>query len=151
MNITIKRPPITNSDTTISELYINDVLFCHVLEDKDRNLSTDRPDEVRALKIKHQTAIPYGSYEVVLGFSNRFQKVLPLLLRVPEFDGIRIHAGNTKEDTSGCLLVGDKVSDSKIANSRATMLNLMAILKKALKSEKVILTVVPNQNNNSLT
>lgn len=113
---------------TIGSLFIDDVFFCNTLE-----------DVVREKKIKHETAIPAGTYTVILSMSARFGKVLPLLLNVPNFEGIRIHAGNTAEDTSGCILVGENKIKGKILNSQATMAKLMEKLKgvKDIKIEIV--------------
>ena len=105
---------------TIGKLYIDGEFFCETLE-----------DVVRPAKIKHETAIPFGTYKVILTMSNRFKKVLPLLLNVPNFDGIRIHAGNTDADTSGCILVGENKVKGKVINSQLTMSKLMPILSKA--------------------
>jgi hypothetical protein len=82
---------------TISELSVNGVYECFILED------TVRP---KGVKIFGNTAVPAGTYNVVINFSNHFQKLLPELLNVPMFEGIRIHPGNTDVDTEGCLLVG---------------------------------------------
>jgi hypothetical protein len=82
---------------TISELSVNGVYECFILED------TVRP---KGVKIFGNTAVPAGTYNVVINFSNHFQKLLPELLNVPLFEGIRIHPGNTDVDTEGCLLVG---------------------------------------------
>lgn len=66
-------------------------------------------DEVRppSIKVKNETAIPDGTYEVVLSMSNRFKREMPEIRNVPGFQGIRIHGGNTHQNTSGCLLVAE--------------------------------------------
>jgi len=99
-------------------------------------------DVVRDVKIKGETAIPYGTYEVITNYSMRFKKVMPLLLNVPGFDGIRIHSGNTKADTEGCILLGyDKLPD-RIGNSRAAFEDFMPILQAGLKLGRVQIEVM---------
>jgi hypothetical protein len=108
---------------------------CFTLED------VVRPDGV---KIEGMTAIPPGTYEVVFTMSNRFKKVLPLLLSVPAFSGVRIHSGNKSTDTEGCILVG-QASDNKgtISKSKPAYCNLFAIIKKTLAAEKVFIEIRP--------
>ena len=66
--------------------------------------------------------IPLGTYRVILSYSRRFQALLPELVAVPGFTGIRIHAGNTKDDTAGCILVGRYQSgEAEIAESRVAL------------------------------
>jgi hypothetical protein len=117
---------------TIGTLSIDGVPFCDVIEDvnRDKNHDGDLSDPGEA-KVYGKTAIPFGTYKVVITPSARFKRELPLLLDVPEFEGIRIHSGNTNEDTHGCLLVGDNKVKGKVINSVATMERLMPILKKA--------------------
>lgn len=87
----------TNPDRNIiGDLHIDDEFFCHTLEDEKRS---------DGVKIKHKTAIPVGIYKVILTMSPRFKRVMPLLVDVPMFSGVRIHGGNTSKDTSGCPLV----------------------------------------------
>jgi hypothetical protein len=93
--------------STIGELFIEDVFFCYTLEDK-----------VREEKIKGKTAIPYGTYKVVIDLSNRFQRLMPHILDVPNFEGIRIHSGNTDKDTEGCIIVGMTKSKDFVGQSR---------------------------------
>lgn len=88
-----------------------DAWSCFTLEDRTRN-----PDEA---KVMHQTAIPRGRYRVLLTPSPRFGRVLPILEKVPNFTGIRIHPGNTATDTSGCILVGLRRHENRISQSRS--------------------------------
>lgn len=126
---------------TISDLYVNDVFFCNVLEDVDRGLAQDMSlSEIAAIKVHGATAIPYGTYQVINSFSPRFNKYLPLLLNVPGYSGIRIHPGNTELDTEGCLLPGVE-SKNKVINSRATFARLFSLLQKAEKTNKIVLTI----------
>lgn len=120
---------------TIGELYINEKYVTDTLEDRVR------PE---GEKVYGKTAIPEGTYEMVLSYSPRFKKILPEILNVPNFTGIRIHCGNSSADSSGCILVGtwdgekeDWVSDSKIAFNK-----LMSLLEEATNNkEKVTITV----------
>lgn len=100
---------------TVGRLYINNNYFCDTLEDRCRDLSKEK-------KIYSQTAIPKGVYKLVISYSPRFKRLLPLLLNVPFFEGIRIHAGNSSKDTSGCILVGTvkDVEKDWISNSKST-------------------------------
>lgn len=143
MEIKVIRPKIQDTPYTISDLYVNDVWFSNVMEDRDRNLHSNNIAEVKAKKVKHETAIPYGRYEIVMSYSERFKMLLPLLTNVPGYDGIRIHAGNTEADSSGCLLPGTK-SQNKVINSRATTSKLIKTIQDALKKEKVFITIVPS-------
>lgn len=130
---------------TIGRMSLNGVYFCDTLEDTDRGLNvTMSVDEVLAKKIKAQTAIPTGKYDVILTFSPRFKRVLPLLLSVKGYEGIRIHAGNTAEkDTEGCLLVGENKAKGQVINSRATLEKLMSVLLECEKrKEKISITIV---------
>ena len=116
---------LTNDVCTISHLYINNLYFCDVLEDKYRgnNLYENK-------KVYGKTAIPCGIYKVILTKSNRFGIITPEILKVPFFEGIRIHSGNTDKDTDGCLLVGKKLPEINfIKDSRKTFKELMAKLK----------------------
>lgn len=123
------------SSATIGELYVDGEHIADTLEDRVR------PE---GEKIYGKTAIPEGTYEMVLSYSPRFKKILPEILNVPNFTGIRIHCGNSSADSSGCILVGtwdgekeDWVSDSKIAFNK-----LMSLLEEATNNkEKVTITV----------
>lgn len=97
------------------------------------------------LKIPKKSAIPEGSYRVVVTKSQRFGKYLPLLVGVPGFEGVRIHAGNTSRDTEGCILVGQNLQVGKVLWSRITLEKLM----KLIENEKEIYLTIKNTWNNN--
>lgn len=113
---------------TLGSLFIFNEFECYTLEDADRYLECGS-----AIKIPGHTAIPRGEYEVVLDMSQRFKKITPRLLNVPQFTGVRIHSGNTEADTEGCPLVGREIGpDQKsILESRIAFDALMAKLRQA--------------------
>ena len=130
------------SKSTIGELTINGVFECFILEDKDRGMRQGMTiSELMALKVKTKTAIPTGRYEIVVSFSDRFKKMLPLLLDVPAYEGIRIHSGNTDEDTEGCLLPGKTKSADAVGSSRIAFTALFDKIKDALQREKIFINV----------
>ena len=97
------------------------------------------------LKIPKKSAIPEGSYRVVVTKSQRFQKYLPLLVGVPGFEGVRIHAGNTSRDTEGCILVGQNLQVGKVLWSRITLERLMKLIEN---KKEIYLTIKNTWNNN---
>ena len=116
------------------------------MEDTDRGLMFQMPlEEIKAKKVFGKTAIPTGVYEIVFSFSQKFQKMLPLLLNVPGYLGIRMHSGTTAEDTEGCVLPGVQKGEI-IVESRNTCKKLFAILTAALKKEKIYLFVTNYDN-----
>lgn len=118
------------SDYTIGKLYVDGEYFCDTVEDTDRGLSQDMKNStIEAKKIYGKTAIPTGRYKVTLTYSNKFGKTLPLLKDVLGFSGVRIHSGNTAEDSLGCIIVGENKIKGGVINSRATMERLMAKLR----------------------
>ena len=141
MELELTRSVKTNK-STIGELTVNGVFECFILEDKERGLRKDMPiSELIVMKIKARTAIPTGRYEIVVSFSDKFQKMLPLLLDVPAFAGIRIHPGNTDANTEGCLLPGKTKSPDMIGSSRVAFTALFDKIKAAMQREKIFITV----------
>lgn len=131
-----------SSISTIGTLHVNGALQCFTLEDfdRDKNKDGDLNDSGEA-KVFGKTAIPRGRYQVIISYSNRFKKNLPLLLNVPGFLGIRIHSGNTHADTEGCILVGETKSKDFVGNSRVAFADLMLKLEIASKREKIYITI----------
>lgn len=130
MEILVKR--IAKKETyTIGKMYIDGKYFCDTLEDKDRGLSQSMTEEeIRKRKVYGLTAIPTGAYKVIVNYSERFGKLMPLLLDVKGYAGVRIHPGNTPSDTLGCILVGRNTAKGMVTESRKTFLRLMEILKR---------------------
>lgn len=130
---------------TIGELLINGKKFSDTLEDKVRLLWSLLPfKQLLGVKIFGKTAIPAGRYQIVLAYSNRFKRTLPLLVNVPQFQGILIHGGNTEADTEGCLLIGKldpKTNTIYGAKSLGLLDKLMAILVPASKTGKIFITI----------
>ena len=124
---------------TMGRLTIDGEPFCDTLEPTDRHLDaiTMRPEQ----KLYGQTAIPTGSYPVVLTYSPRFKRTLPLLKNVPHFEGIRIHPGNSATDTSGCILVGRRLHSGRLTDSRQTMRQLMTTLTHRPQEQEISITI----------
>lgn len=129
MEILVKRMTRTG-ESCIGSMFVNGVFECFTLEDPER----DR-------KIYGRTAIPKGRYEVIINWSNRFKQLMPLLLNVPDYEGVRIHAGNDAADTLGCILVGTTRSPNFIGQSRAAYTALMKKLREVHKKEKIYIKI----------
>jgi len=128
---------IFTPEYTTGRLYVNDVVFCVTLEDCDRHLE-DNPNA----KVHGATAIPRGTYKVIVDYSNRFKRELPLLLGVPGFEGVRIHPGNTAQDTEGCILVGRSRTAGFVSDSRATFSRLFLLMDTAYEDKQEIEMVI---------
>lgn len=134
MELTLNRI-FLGSSATIGELLINDKHLCDTLEDRVR------PE---GEKVYGKTAIPEGKYEIELTHSPRFKKILPEILNVPNFSGIRIHSLNKAEESEGCIGVGEwNGKDTNwISNSRKTFDKLFKLLETANKNkEKITITI----------
>ena len=120
-----------------SKEYICDTLEPPVVETKSRltmaQVMSSHLNKVRALK---PFAIPPGRYAVVVTQSPKFKAWLPLLLNVPLFEGIRIHAGNTVKDTAGCILVGRNQEVGKVLDSRAWTRRIVKMLTEAWEHDR---------------
>ena len=125
---------------TIGELRINDIYFTDCLEDPVRDLNKDGDllDEGEG-KIPCDTAIPYGTYDIILSMSPKFKRVLPLLLDVLHFTGIRIHAG-TKSD--GCLIIGENTVPGKVINGKKYETKLIQMMLDAIYNNESIWIII---------
>jgi len=110
MLIEVKRFEFKDTHT-VGKMYVDGIYECYTLEDAVRN----------GTKVLGKTAIPIGTYKLIIDASTRFKQDMPHILNVPDFTGVRIHAGNTSADTDGCILLGstwagkDFIGNSKIA------------------------------------
>ena len=123
---------VYGSTFTLGEIQYNGDHFCYTVEDQVR--PADAP------KVPGKTAIPAGTYKVVLNWSPHFKRIMPLLLNVPNFSGIRIHSGYDADDTEGCIIVGYNLGSSYVLNSRTAYNDLMERLQ-AEDSEDITLEV----------
>ncbi len=105
MQITQRRF-VSDDDTTISLIYVDNRFMCFGLEDEYR------PD-----KVAGETRIDAGTYPVTLrtegGMTRRYATKFPglhqgmLWIRdIPNFEYVYFHVGNTDDHTEGCVLVG---------------------------------------------
>src|SRR5438046_4155525 len=111
---------VFTDDSTIGELFKGAEFLCYTLENTVR-------------KKRGQLAIPNGMYPMVIDYSVKFKRVMPHILNVPGFEGIRIHSGNTEADTDGCILVGKKKYENYIGESRKAYSEFMTKFESALK------------------
>lgn len=131
MEFTLKRK-IKTDRSTIGELWLGKKRICYTLEDKVRDKE----------KVYGKTAIPAGKYQVIMNFSNRFKTYMPLLIGVPGFEGVRIHAGNTDADTEGCILLGYTKGIDFIGESRKACKEVYSLIKSVEKKEKIWINIV---------
>lgn len=151
MKLKVIREILTPTET-LGSLFIDDKFFCYTLEDVDRKLNNDQSEEyIKAHKVKDQTAIPSGDYRVILSMSNRFKRIMPEVLNVKGFQGIRIHGGNTHKDSSGCILVAKQRNVNKPSSWQGIKnwvfgsqeKQLIVEMQKALsKGDKISLSIV---------
>lgn len=114
----------------VGRLYIDGVFFCNSLEDTDRGLQQFQSvSEILAAKIAGATAIPAGDYKVTRTYSPRFKRLVPQVMNVKGFSGVRIHAGNSSADTEGCILLGDNTMKGRLTNSRARVTKFETLLQ----------------------
>jgi len=129
-------------DRTLGELLIDDVHYCWTVEDTVREQwNGSRWVWDSDFKIPGKTAIPSGTYEIKITLSQRFQRPLPLLLNVPDFQGIRIHTGNTEADTEGCILPGAVKGAQGVLQSKVVFDPLFARLDAALSNRPVFIEI----------
>jgi hypothetical protein len=133
MELLLNRWPST-TEATEAQLYVDDEPFGYTLE-----------DVVRAVKIPHETAIPAGRYQIVLDQSPKFGRLMPHLLNVPNFTGVRMHWGNTAKDTDGCIIVAWERGVNFVGTSRKAFDQLFGLMQEAVAAnEQIWITIKDN-------
>lgn len=127
MELLLKRE-IKTIDFTLGTLFIDGVEFCKSVEDMER-----LPSE----KVFGKTAIPKGTYKVIINHSNHFNKDLPLLIGVENFEGVRIHSGNSASDSEGCIIIGMIRTINGVGMSRVAMQKFMERIKNQILTLKI--------------
>lgn len=123
---------------TIGRLYINGEYLCDTLEDKVRKIEKDGTGKIQGV-----TAIKAGKYLIQVTYSPKMKRLLPYLVNVPHFEGIRIHAGNTAADTEGCILVGYNKVVGRLLDSRKTEEKVTKLLLAAQEAgEKITIDIL---------
>ncbi len=141
MELKLKRT-IHTGKTTTGELWLNGRFECWTLEAPDRDLHQHLPlVEITRRKLLMTTAIPTGQYEMTLNWSNRWKMYMPLVMDVPGFAGVRLYADHVAASTDGCILLGCSTGQNNVYNSRMALRNLLAKLKGAERTEKMMLTI----------
>ena len=133
MELLLERTEKTKTYTAGRLSFVNELgkaYFCDTLEPSLHPTNHLRPK-----------AIPAGRYDVAVTWSPNFKRWLPLLLKVPNRSGIRIHAGNNPEDSSGCILLGRALLPGHVYNSRSTLEKLMQRLKERPEGEAIHITI----------
>lgn len=120
---------------TIGIFYVNGYRFSETVEDRDRGLNSSMPEsEILKIKVYGKTAIPTGTYRVILSVSQKFKGrawakkyggLVPEIVGVRGFAGVRIHPLNTAEDSLGCIGVGENKIKGGVINSTKYFYELM--------------------------
>ena len=131
---------------TIGKLYNENTFICNTLEDKIRDLNDLNHDgdfdDLNEGKVYGETAIPCGRYKVIVSMSHAIGRMLPLLLDVPGFTGIRIHSGATERNTKGCILVGENKRKGELINGPYYETYVRDMIETAIaKFEPVYITI----------
>jgi len=123
-------------------LFFENETICDTLEDivRDRNADGDLDDQDEG-KVYGETAIPYGTYELVVTYSPKFKRKMTLIKDVKHFKGIRIHWGRSIKQSLGCLLVGRANGDT-LDNTYMTDKITNMVLSYQNRGIKVYLDIV---------
>ena len=152
MYLTLKR--IYNCRTyCIGRIYAGTLYVCDAIEDTDRGLKDSWPlEKIQSTKVYGETAIPKGTYKVVLSVSPKFRYrpwakkyggLVPELQNVKGFAGIRIHPANFATELLGCIAPGVNSKKGQVTASQATYYKLMDkyLMPAWKKGEPITITI----------
>lgn len=127
------------SGYTIGLLYADGKFICNTLEDTDRGLTNEMSErQIASIKVKGKTAIPTGTYPIIVTYSPRFKKQMPLLDNVKGFEGIRIHSGNIASDTEGCILCGKNTKVGEVTSSKMWTEKVYNLINDAIRKRESV-------------
>lgn len=130
------------SDRVFGKLYIDGEYFSLTCEDADRGLTKETPlSTIKRTKVAHKTCVPYGRYRIILSYSNKLKRYLPLLLDVPGWRGIRIHKGSGPEWSSGCPLVGFRREGDRLRQYTKAEEELIKRLDAVNHTDSIYITI----------
>lgn len=139
LDLVLYRGQKTNTYTE-GELYVNGAFFCYTIEDKVRAKAGMWN---KLLKVYAETAIPYGTYPVLVTWSNRFKRMLTGIFAVPDFDGIRMHNGTSAKSSAGCVILSYKrMGPGWVVNDVKAMNDLCNMVAEAQKTSKIFITII---------
>ena len=143
MKILLKRRYL-GPEYTIGSLFIDGVYLCDTIEDKVRDLNRDGDlNDPGEGKVFAETAIPYGEYKIELSMSPKFKRVLPMVLNVKHFTGIRFHKGRTAKHSHGCILPGENKAKGQVLYSeKYEMLLIEKMLDATRAGENKIIEII---------
>lgn len=143
MNLLLQRDVLVTT-YTLGTLQVDGRRIGYTLEDPMREIVTDKGYQwLRRCKLAGKTAIPAGRYEVIVSYSARFRRLLPMLLGVPDFEAIRIHGGNDVDDTEGCPLLGLErdIAKGRVSNCAPAVDALTSMIRESAAAGKVWIEV----------
>ena len=142
MRLRLKRR-FLGDEYTIGSLFIDGEYFSDTMEDKVRDFNKDGDLlDVGETKIFGETAIPYGLYKIGLTMSPKFTRLLPIVLNVPHFTGIRFHRLKTAKQSHGCIGTGEnKVKGQILYSTKYEMRLIVKILAALIRGEEIKITI----------
>jgi hypothetical protein len=93
----------------------------------------------------NHAAIPFGTYKIFLTLSPKLDRVTPELDEVPNRTNIRIHAGNSVADTTGCILVGLNDKEGRLEDALAYERKIVALISYEKSNEISIVSEEPKE------